>query len=80
MSAPAGPLSLAEEILTAAEVAAPTKVPASTLRAWRHYGTAGPTSFELGARVYYRRADVDSWLAAQYAATASNRPRPDADA
>ena len=43
-------------------------------------GTAGPTSFKLGARVYYRRADVDSWLAAQYAATASNRPRPDADA
>ena len=80
MTAPASPLTLAEEILTAAEVAALTKVPASTLRAWRHYGTEGPTSFKLGARVYYRRSDVDSWLAAQYAATASNRPRPDADA
>ena len=33
MSAPAGPLTLAEEILTAAEVAALTEVPASTLRA-----------------------------------------------
>ncbi len=80
MSAPAAPLTLAEEILTAAEVSALTKIPASTLRAWRHYGTEGPASFKLGARVYYRRSDVDSWLTAQHAATASNRPRPDANA
>lgn len=52
-----------------AAVSAYTGVPESTLRYWRHTGE-GPISFKLGRRVLYRKADVDAWLAVQYAATA----------
>ncbi len=56
-----------QDILTLEEVAARTRVPAATLRFWRHQGT-GPHSWKLGRRVVYRAGDVDQWMEAQYAA------------
>ena len=54
--------------LTTNEVGALINVPVATLRWWRHNGT-GPKGSKLGARkVMYRRADVEAWLEAQYAA------------
>lgn len=73
MTAPAPTLSTRDEILTAGDVSALTKVPASTLRRWRHERT-GPRSFKLNNLTRYRRADVDAWLAEQYATT--DRPAP----
>ena len=56
-----------KEILSTGEVSELTSVPIATLRFWRHCGT-GPVSFKLGPRkVAYRRADVETWLAEQYA-------------
>lgn len=54
------------ELLTLAEAAELLRTPVATLRYWRHLGT-GPTSFKLGKRVLYRRADIAAWLAAQLA-------------
>jgi excisionase family DNA binding protein len=50
------------DLLTIAEVAAITRAPISTVRYWRHLGT-GPSSFRLGRRVVFRRADLDRWMA-----------------
>ena len=73
---PPAAASLDDELLTAADVSARTTIPTGTLKAWRHYG-GGPRSFKLGRRVLYRRADVDAWLAEQYAATGrSGQPSP----
>jgi hypothetical protein len=41
----------------------------ATLRWWRHQN-CGPKSMRVGKRVLYRLADVETWLAAQEAATA----------
>jgi excisionase family DNA binding protein len=41
-------------------------VPASTLRYWRQQNR-GPKSFALGGRVRYQKADLDAWVAGQYA-------------
>ncbi len=43
-------------------------IPEGTLRYWRSAGQ-GPPSFRLGGRVVYRRAELESWIAAQEAAT-----------
>jgi hypothetical protein len=43
-------------------------LPVSTLRYYRHIGK-GPASYVLGRQIYYDVADLDSWLAAQKAAT-----------
>lgn len=40
----------------------------STLRYYRHAGI-GPASYRIGAKVFYDRADLDSWLAAQKVAS-----------
>lgn len=54
-------------LLNSAEVAQLIRVPEATLRYWRHVGI-GPRSFKMGPRrVLYRAADVDAWVAAQYA-------------
>jgi len=43
------------------------RVPAATLRYWRHQGT-GPQSFKMGPRrVMYRERDVLDWIDTQYA-------------
>jgi predicted DNA-binding transcriptional regulator AlpA len=56
-----------EKILTLSEVAEMIRVPAATLRYWRHQGT-GPQSFKMGPRrVMYRERDVLDWIEAQYA-------------
>ena len=57
------------DLLNIAEVSELTGVPVATLRYWRHTGT-GPRSFRIGKRIAYRREDVESWLARQYATTA----------
>lgn len=61
------------ELLNTNEVADLLKIPPATLRYWRHTGT-GPKSFKVGPkRVMYRRADVEAWIEAQYAAEDSRR-------
>lgn len=59
----------AHEVLTLEEVSALLKVPRSTLRSWRSLDR-GPRSFKSGRAIVYLRADVDAFIAAQYAATA----------
>lgn len=39
-----------------------------TLRYWRSVGV-GPVSFKLGARVVYRRSELERWVAEQETAT-----------
>ncbi len=56
-----------ERLLTFDEVAELIRVPAATLRYWRHRGT-GPKSFKMGPRrVMYRERDVLQWIDGQYA-------------
>src|SRR4051812_17145592 len=52
------------QLLTITEAADVLRAPVATLRYWRHLGT-GPTSFRIGRRVLYRRADLRTWIAAQ---------------
>lgn len=52
---------LSTELMLTPEVAAITRVPAATLRYFRHAGI-GPASFKLGRRVVYRRSAVMAWL------------------
>lgn len=62
------------DLMTTQEVADYIKVPAATLRYWRHQGT-GPKFFRLGGKkVMARRQDVDAWLMEQI-----NRERDDKD-
>ena len=56
------------DLLNIAEVCELTGVPVATLRYWRHTGT-GPRSFRIGKRIAYKREDVETWLAKQYATT-----------
>lgn len=51
-----------EALLTTEEVAERCKVPAETVRFWRHVGT-GPVAIRVGRYVRYRPADLASWLA-----------------
>lgn len=51
-------------LLTITEAAALLQTPVATLRWWRHQGT-GPASFRIGRRVFYRRRDLEAWIAAQ---------------
>lgn len=55
------------DLLTVKEVAEMTRLPAGTLRYFRHCGT-GPESFKIGRRLVYRRQAVLDWLTAQEAA------------
>lgn len=59
-----------DDMMTLAEVAIEKRISPATLRYWRHRGE-GPLSFKLGRRVMYRRADVEAWIEAQYAATST---------
>jgi len=49
--------------LTTAEVAEMTRIPAETLRYYRHLGNKGPKSFRLGRKVLYAVEDVEAWVA-----------------
>lgn len=59
------------DFFTTDELAAYLKVPAPTVRMWRHNGT-GPKGVRLGRHVRYRRSDVDRWIDANERA---QRPR-----
>jgi len=62
-----------DELLTTAELGALIKVPATTLRQWRHRGV-GPVGFRIeNGRVRYRRSAVELWLADQEHADAARR-------
>ncbi|MEV6256931.1 helix-turn-helix domain-containing protein [Nocardia sp. NPDC051911] len=50
--------------LTTAELAQEYKLNIGTLRYWRHIGY-GPASFALGRKIFYRRTDVQAWIAEQ---------------
>jgi excisionase family DNA binding protein len=50
------------EFLTTTEVADLLRVPAETMRYWRHIGK-GPRSFKIGGRrVLYDRRDVEAFI------------------
>lgn len=53
-----------DEYLTTAEAAALLRCNEWTLRHYRQDGT-GPPSVKLGAKVLYRRSDIDAWADAQ---------------
>lgn len=54
------------ELMTIEEVAKMTRLPVATLRWYRATGSGGPKSAKLGRRVMYRRAEVESWIAAAF--------------
>lgn len=56
---------MAQRYMTTAEVAELLRVPAETVRWWRHRGDRGPKSFRVpgGRRVLYAVEDVEAWLA-----------------
>lgn len=54
------------DLMTTDEVSEYLRIPAATLRYFRHKGEGGPRSFRMtGRRVMYRRADVDAYLLEQ---------------
>lgn len=54
-----------DEYLSTAEVAQLMKLPAGTIRYWRHIGE-GPPAFKVGRKaVRYRRSVVMAWLTEQ---------------
>jgi predicted DNA-binding transcriptional regulator AlpA len=61
-------------LLSTREVATDYGFPEMTLRYWRQRDE-GPPSFRLGRRVYYRRAEVDAWLAKREAAAGGRSVR-----
>jgi excisionase family DNA binding protein len=65
------PTAAGADFLTTDELADYLKVPAATIRAWRH-NDKGPKGVRLGRHVRYRRVDVDAWVAAE---TRAQRPR-----
>jgi len=56
------------DFLTTAEAANMLRVPAGTLRYWRHRNE-GPRSARLGRKVVYRREDVVGWIDQEMART-----------
>ncbi|NDL58329.1 helix-turn-helix domain-containing protein [Phytoactinopolyspora mesophila] len=60
------------EFMTTSEVAELLRVPAETVRCWRHVGK-GPRSFKIGGwRVLYAREDVEEFIVEER--QASGRP------
>ncbi|MDV6230878.1 helix-turn-helix transcriptional regulator [Rhodococcus cercidiphylli] len=56
------------DYLTTTEVSDRYRTSKETLRWWRQIN-AGPPSFNIGRRVFYRQSEVDHWFAQQEAAT-----------
>jgi excisionase family DNA binding protein len=52
-----------KDLLTPAELANVVGLSVHTLSYWRWNGKLGPKSIKLGERVFYRRGDVEGWLA-----------------
>lgn len=55
-----------DALLTPAEVAERVRRPVATVRFWRATGT-GPRSANVGGRVLYKAADVESWIEQEFA-------------
>ena len=55
---------LLADFLRDRELAQEFDCPPETLATWRHRGI-GPPYTKIGRSVWYRRADVEAWLAAQ---------------
>jgi len=64
-----------DELLGVSEMEAEYSWSAGTLYVWRHRGT-GPPSTRLGRRVFWRRSDVEGWIAEQEAAERRRRETP----
>jgi predicted DNA-binding transcriptional regulator AlpA len=54
-----------DELILTEEAAQIVRLPAATLRYFRHAGK-GPRSFRLGRRVVYKRSDLRAWIQEQY--------------
>ena len=56
--------SMNKTLLTENDLSDLTGIPVKTLRYWRFAGNAyAPKSIKLGTSVYYRKNDIDIWLA-----------------
>lgn len=60
-------MTVTEKFLTTADLATILRVPAETVRYWRH-ADKGPKSFKIGRRVLYAESDVNDWINEQRAA------------
>lgn len=68
----AGATADPEQKFSRPEAAKYLGISARTLEGWAVRG-GGPRMLKLGARVLYRRRDLDSWLAARERASTSDR-------
>ncbi|ART69928.1 hypothetical protein BTO20_16300 [Mycobacterium dioxanotrophicus] len=53
------------KLLTYDDVADVLGIPRATLKYWRHSGN-GPKCARIGRHVFYRKADVETWLSEQF--------------
>jgi hypothetical protein len=68
-----------EEMLTASEAAEAMGVDYAHLAAWRSAKKGPPLTKRPDGRIFYRRADVDTWLAAKRAADEEKACRAEAE-
>jgi excisionase family DNA binding protein len=61
------------DLLTPDEAAACLRCAKQTLARWRCEG-GGPAYVKMGARVLYRRADLDAWVAGRRVLATAQRP------
>lgn len=52
-------------LIGVADFATEYGIPQNTIRTWIRKGQA-PRYAKVGARIYFRRADIDAWLAAKF--------------
>lgn len=52
---------IADQLMTALEVAEYLEIPIATLYGWRTKGD-GPTAIKVGRHLRYRSSDVERWL------------------
>ena len=63
-------------LLDEREVSIVTGVPQKTLQYWRFSGASfAPKFIKLGKRVYYRKQDLEQWLAAKPSFTSSTQAK-----
>ena len=63
-------------LLDEREVSIVTGVPQKTLQYWRFTGASfAPKFIKLGKRVYYRKQDLEQWLAAKPSFTSSTQAK-----
>ncbi len=68
-------MGMGTDWLTTIEAAAHVKRTVGALRELRARGT-GPAYYRTGRRIYYRAADLDSWILAGRVQTAAAAARP----